>query len=345
MFGFSQVKDFYNTAKSAQSGLGSVFGNQGTDRFNTGNNMSDASFNTGGGGMNTIYDPSNNNSFQSGGGFFDNNTNMFSNAGGSFFGGGNNQNQNFFGGNSGGRRGMFGTQMPMFGGGMQPSGGGIFGGMNNFARQAMNPFGGFGTQPFGGFGGYGGGMGSIYGNYFGNQMGTSQIPYGQSMQFYQYRQPQQQYRQPQQNPPTIERGPDPVEKPVDTYEDAQPIPVNPIPKPDTQANPDPMGRLMPNRGTGGPRIPSTLGRTPARADNAYSRRLQGPIGVYGGGAAPASRNYQTTYNTEGSLATMDPYGASGRPMNQMQSPQAIAQGQRAYNNRFPGMGAMGSIYG
>lgn len=224
MFGVTQIKDFYNTAKS---GLSDLF--SGGNDFKTIGGNTDVSF---GAGAGTDYSTNNQNSFGGNNGMN--------------FGGGQSQNQNFFGdsnnyggfqqqnqpfGGYGGMQpfggGYGGMQMPMFGGGyggMQMPmfgggyGGGYGGGMQSMYGPMPNYF-GVQPNPFGNRG-----MGSIYGNYFGNNMGTLQLPYGQNMQ---------QYRQP--TPRIAEQSPDRYRtKPVEDVADAEPIPVNPTPKPDRQ---------------------------------------------------------------------------------------------------------------
>lgn len=140
--------------------------------------------------------------------------------------------------------GYGGMQMPMFGGGgygggyggmqMPRFGGGGYGGgygMQSMYQPQPNYFGGYQQQnPFG-FG-----MSSIYGNYFGNNMGTSQIPYGGMRPA----QAPPSAQAPAQAPPPPPPPPPPLQPqrnqerldPVENVPDAQPIPVNPVPEPD-----------------------------------------------------------------------------------------------------------------
>jgi hypothetical protein len=128
----------------------------------------------------------------------------------------------FGGGSYGG--GYGGMRMPGFGGGGY--GGGY--GMQSIYQPQPNYFGGYQQQnPFGS------GMSSIYGNYFGNNMGTSQIPYGgmRPAQAPPSAQAPTQAPPPPPPPPPPQRNQEPLD-PVENVPDAQPIPVNPVPKPD-----------------------------------------------------------------------------------------------------------------
>lgn len=241
MFGATKIRDFYNTAKS---GLSDLFG--GGNDFKTIGGNTDVSF---GAGAGTDYSTNNQNSFGGNngmnfGGGQSQNQNFFGDS--NNYGGFQQQNQPFggyggmqpFGGGYGGMQmpfgggyggGYGGMQMPMFGGGyggMQMPmfgggyGGGYGGGMRSMYQPQPNYFGGYQQpNPFGNRG-----MGSIYANYFGNNMGKYQLPYGQNMP---------QYRQP--TPRIAEQSPDRYRtKPVEDVADAEPIPVNPTPKPDRQ---------------------------------------------------------------------------------------------------------------